>query len=202
MGAFGHGMGPGMAGGQGMRSMNDIPFSGEVIDVPADGSCGFSALHIVLHESPDVPYFGTNPQDLRRMLASALPKYWEQFFHIPALAPFRASHNIRDLEMVQQMIAQPTTWLGDTLDQFELIVIASELMVRIVIIAPFISGASHPPDALLVSPTWGPGERPGRIIAVILPIPAMMDEMLQATLSTVYLYLDGKHYLAVLPRQM
>lgn len=192
---FPMGMGPPHMGGTpaGME-----PVRGEVIEVPRDGNCGFSALDIVLRANPDILYDGT-PDALRHLLADRLESYWHIFFSHPMYSDhISALHDIRSLPRVVQQISHPGTWLGSILDQFELIVLASEFRVRILIVMR-VPGRPDPRHAVYLRANHWPMEHVGAIVTELVPVQATSDLAMHEQLPTIYLLLEDDHYQPIVP---
>jgi hypothetical protein len=197
---------------------------GRVVPVAGDGSCGFSALQVVLNANPETAFTGT-PEDLRSALVENMQSYWDTFFNnAPYSEKARAILDYEALDTYLEEMSRPDTWLGATLGEFELIVFASAFKVKIRIVsrdgigresgmlglppvpagpvAPGASPGQGVPGSLgvasLSSPTW-PGRVQAPVYAEIVPVEVHDNPALYGQLPTVYLLLERGHYEGIVP---
>lgn len=186
----------------GMQSFDEAVMHGEVIPIVDDGSAGFSAIGTVLSECREIGYH-RDPRELRQMLAERLPSYWDEFFHNPKYREvMSAIHNYNGLDRAVNIIRHPETWLGSTLGEFELIVIASEFEVIIRVVSRD-EDPDHDPDGppnyvSLTSPRW-PSRVQAPVIAEIVPVRVHLDPGLYHQLPVVYLLYENNHYSPIIP---
>jgi hypothetical protein len=208
----------------GMVTLDTPVIFGRVVPVAGDGSCGFSALKVVLEARPSAEPVGS-PVELRGALVDGLQRYWDDFFNNPLYSEkARAMFDYQALERYLELISRPDTWLGATLGEFELIVFASIFKVRIRIVSrdgigresgffglPQMQGVSPvqaPPVgqvrpgslgvASLMSPTW-PGRVQAPVYTEIVPVEVHEDRSLYDQLPVVYLLLENNHYEGIVP---
>lgn len=189
------------------RLLGEPVVQGRVHPVVGDNTCGFSALQIVLSECPgrEPP---SNALEFRQILVRKLPDYWDDIANNPKLSErFHARYDYNALEKYQQAIARPDTWLGDTLREFELFIIASEFRVRIAVAKQEtqqsgredgVRFADYTFYASLTSPEW-PGRVQAPIFSEVLPLPILLDTNKYLDFPVVYLLLSGDHYDAIVP---
>lgn len=184
----------------GMQSFDESVMHGEVIPMSDDGSRGFSAISTVLMDSHDIGYH-RDPRELRLMLAERLPAYWDDFFEHPRYKNVMSQlHRYEGLEQAMNSIRNPETWLGSTLGEFELIVLASEFDVIIRIVSRQVSpdhDAGGPPNYVSLSSSNWAGRVQAPVIAEIVPINVHMNPRVYHQLPVVYLLFEDNHYSAI-----